>query len=235
MKAYWAFIVLLILSFIFLQFPGLDLWASSHFYDLSSHHFWLDNNKIILLRRAILACLWILNAVLLLVLLLKLVAPHWVRKLKAKTAIYILICFLLAPGLMVNSILKEEWGRARPAQIQEFGGNALFQSAWKISQQCSTNCSFVCGDCSMVFALFAFVPLCRRRALATALVSLAGLSMGFLRLGAGGHFLSDVLMSGLIVYLVEAAVYWAFYQQLREQSVEQFFIRIHSKIIRGLK
>lgn len=114
---------------------------------------------------------------------------------------YLLMVLLIGPGLLVNTVFKDQWGRARPAQVQEFGGNAQFSPAWLPSQQCTRNCAFVCGDASVGFYLLApaFVWRQRRRAwLAAGLV--AGGLLGLMRIAQGGHFLSDVVFSFYVVY-----------------------------------
>lgn len=122
---------------------------------------------------------------------------------------YILFCFAIAPGLITNVVLKNHWGQPRPIEIQNFGGNLDYQKDWVISNQCPTNCSFVCGDCSAAFIFFAFVPLIQNRnkkikiALAAGIIGLSVL-IGLIRLGQGGHFLSDVLLA----YGIDSLVIW---------------------------
>jgi hypothetical protein len=36
--------------------------------------------------------------------------------------VFVLICVILGPGLIINLVLKDHWGRPRPRQIVEFGG-----------------------------------------------------------------------------------------------------------------
>ncbi|HHC74355.1 MAG TPA: hypothetical protein ENK78_04730, partial [Thiothrix sp.] len=38
-------------------------------------------------------------------------------------AIFILLTFVLGPGLLVNTVFKDHWGRPRPDAIQQFGGH----------------------------------------------------------------------------------------------------------------
>ncbi len=48
----------------------------------------------------------------------------------------LLLCLLaMLPGLLVNQVLKENWGRARPAQVTEFGGERRFTPAFVYSDQ----------------------------------------------------------------------------------------------------
>ena len=71
-----------------------------------------------------------------------------------------------------------------------------------ISDQCERNCSFTAGHPSAGFALaalgYAYVSR-RRRWQVLAAATGFGLLVGLARVAAGGHFLSDVLFSGIIV------------------------------------
>src|ERR1700733_12381547 len=60
-----------------------------------------------------------------------------------------LIALAVGPGLVVNVVFKDHWGRARPAQIEAFGGTERFSPAFVPSDQCSSNCSFPAGDPSV--------------------------------------------------------------------------------------
>lgn len=116
------------------------------------------------------------------------------------------LLMLLGNGLVVNGLLKEGWGRARPVDVQVFGGPASFSPALLASSQCDSNCSFVSGHAATGFGLLAVGMLgsaaTRRRWLKVGL--LAGLTAGLIRIAQGGHFLSDVLFSGWVMWLCAA-------------------------------
>jgi lipid A 4'-phosphatase len=242
MKIFGKLIVItLLLSLGFYLYPAIDLTVAHWFYNSAnaSHQFLLSNMPAIdLLRKIIIDAIWVINAGLLAILLAKVIKPNCLQRIKAKTAVYILICFVVAPSLIVNVTLKDHWGRPRPSQISEFAGDKQFQPVWVMSRQCDHNCAFVCGDSAAVFALFAWVPLLRRKILAATVVSLAGLAVGVIRMAAGGHFLSDVILSGLIVYTVEWAIYLALYQwpikYLSEANFEVVLQAIHYRLLRLL-
>lgn len=126
-----------------------------------------------------------------------------------RRAAYLLGSLAVGPGLVVNSLLKDNWGRARPSQIEAFGGDAAFTPAFWIAEACDRNCSFVSGHGALGFwvSAFAFLapPPWRGRALAAALVFGAG--VGLVRMAQGGHFLSDVIFAGIITVWIN----WAFY------------------------
>ena len=82
--------------------------------------------------------------------------------------------------------------------ILEFGGVETFSPWYKISNSCDTNCSFVSGDSSVGFAIIILFFLTKNIFfLYGSLVF--GFMLGFIRILAGGHFLSDVVFSGVII------------------------------------
>lgn len=121
---------------------------------------------------------------------------------QGRVAALLLVVLAIGPGLVVNGILKEHWGRARPRDVTEFGGDRRFTPAFVISDQCERNCSFTAGHPSAGFALaalgYAYSSRRRRRQVIAAATGF-GLLVGLARVAAGGHFLSDVLFSGVIV------------------------------------
>jgi membrane-associated PAP2 superfamily phosphatase len=112
------------------------------------------------------------------------------------------LSLLFGTGLLVNGVLKEGSGRARPVAVQEFGGPAMFTPAFRPTNQCRTNCSFVSGHAATGFALGAVgllgAPAMRRRWLLIGIV--AGSIIGLGRMSQGGHFLSDVIFSGIAMW-----------------------------------
>ena len=107
-------------------------------------------------------------------------------------------CQIFSILIVVNLFLKNLWGRARPGDILEFGGVETFSPWYKISNSCDTNCSFVSGDSSVGFAIIILFFLTKNIIfLYGSLVF--GFMLGFIRILAGGHFLSDVVFSGVII------------------------------------
>lgn len=124
----------------------------------------------------------------------------WKRRRRA--ALYLLLALALGPGLVVNTVFKDHWGRARPTQIVEFGGTQKFTPVFVPADQCTTNCSFPAGDPAVGFFLISAALLVpglatRRWAIAGAVV--VGAALGLMRIAQGGHFLSDVVASGFLV------------------------------------
>jgi len=126
--------------------------------------------------------------------------------------VFVALCLSIGPGVVANEIFKDNWGRARPRQIAEFGGDKPFTPALVQAQNCERNCSFVSGEASSIFALcFAAAALFRQRALVligsgVILGSLAGL----MRMAQGAHFLSDVVFAGVFMALTVVGLFLLF-------------------------
>jgi lipid A 4'-phosphatase len=138
---------------------------------------------------------------------------HAILGLDARAALFLLAALAIGPGFTVNTVFKDHWGRARPAQITNFGGEKKFSRAFVPSDQCARNCSFPAGDPAMGFYLVAFALLAeapRKRRWGIAAAVTAGAALGIVRLAQGGHFLSDVVASGFIV----AGLTWLLHQAL---------------------
>ena len=123
-------------------------------------------------------------------------------------AAYALLCLALGPGLLVNNVLKEYWGRPRPQQIVQFGGTASFVPPLWPSRQCAHNCSFVSGHAAAGFYLItgAWIWPRRRWAWRAAGIGAGGL-IGLARIAQGGHFLSDVLGALIVVWVTDEVLY----------------------------
>lgn len=123
--------------------------------------------------------------------------------------LYLLLVLIVGPGLIVNAIFKDHFGRARPYQITEFGGNKTFSRALVIADQCDKNCSFPSGHAALGFYFIALALLCSRwQKTMFSLTILLGFLIGGARMIQGDHFLSDVVFSGLITFIVSYTLYY---------------------------
>jgi lipid A 4'-phosphatase len=196
---------------VFTLIPTIDLWVSRQFY-VPGEGFplgaWLP---LVLLHRAI---PWIAGSIFAIaagaaIWLLLSGRPLW--RLDRAALVFIVAATALGPGLLANTLLKDHWGRARPAQVEEFGGPRHFTPALLPARECARNCSFVSGDAALGFSLVVFALLLpagagRRRGEALALGF--GALVGLARIAQGGHFLSDVVFAGLLVYGSTAVLHW---------------------------
>lgn len=115
---------------------------------------------------------------------------------------FIVVAVTLGPGVLVNSGFKDHWQRARPYQVEPFGGTQQFTRAAVMTDQCKANCSFVSGHVACGFFLASLMLIDRRRQVAWAIAGMAGgFTIGFARMADGAHWLSDVLWASPITLL----------------------------------
>lgn len=200
----------------FLIFPHLDITLAGHFYNQATDTF-SGNNSSILTFLHIFAMKFpvVFSIVVILFMIFTFFKKNMHFKYK-KEILFVAVCLWVGPGIIVNVIFKDHWGRPRPVMVQEFGGDKVFQQPFVISNQCGKNCSFVCGDASMGFWLFALMPLAvtrRRKILAFSVAVIAGGGLGMMRMAQGGHFFSDVIFCGIFVYLSTWIVYSLMYRK----------------------
>ena len=115
---------------------------------------------------------------------------------------FVVLAGALGPGLLVNSGFKDNWQRARPYQVQPFGGTQQFTRAAVMTDQCNNNCSFVSGHVACGFFLASLMLVHRRRQRLWGAIGVAsGLLIGYARMADSAHWLSDVLWASPITLL----------------------------------
>jgi len=131
----------------------------------------------------------------------------WFRRaLDGRTLVALLALLIVVPGLLVNQTLKEQCGRPRPLQVAAFGGTQRFVPAFVCSAE--SGGSFSSGHAAAAFYLVAVAAtLAPRRAAWQVLAWSYALAVGFARIASGAHFLSDVLVSGLLIWVSLPLVY----------------------------
>lgn len=134
------------------------------------------------------------------------------RRHLVRPGLFLVILLALAPGLLVNSVFKEYWGRPRPREIVQFGGNKEFLHPWQ-KGIAHKGRSFPSGHSSAAFYLTAPYFVYRRRTPRAAAWWMAGglvfgILMSVARITQGGHFLSDTLWAWGIVHLTAVALYY---------------------------
>jgi lipid A 4'-phosphatase len=121
-----------------------------------------------------------------------------------RAMIFLIATMIIGPGLIVNVGFKDHWHRPRPIQTQDFNGPNRFVPWYDDRGGCEKNCSFPSGEASTAFWMFApasvLPPPWRGPAMAAAFAF--GFGASLLRLAFGGHYLSDVLLGGLVTLIV---------------------------------
>jgi lipid A 4'-phosphatase len=141
---------------------------------------------------------------------------HW-SALDLARCWFLVALLAVGPGLVTNTILKDNWGRARPREVLELGGTKPFTPPLLPATACSRNCSFVSGEAASMFALFLapalLVPGVRITLIGAAV--LLGTAAGAIRMMQGAHFLSDVLFAGVFMALTIGLLHVAIFSVLR--------------------
>jgi lipid A 4'-phosphatase len=203
MKAIIAYVALAALALgVFAIWPGLDLAGARYFYhgggffghtgfERFSRDFFRVTPFGVLVAYA---ALW----------LAKRLGARLRWAPSGRAMIFLIATMVIGPGLIVNLGLKDHWHRPRPIQTQDFNGPSPFMPWYDDDGACKTNCSFVSGEAATGFWMVApasvLPPSWRTPAMVAAFAFGVGASL--LRLAFGGHYLSDVLLGGLITLIV---------------------------------
>ena len=196
----------IVLAIIFILFPSLDLAASAAFYGQDG--FWMQRAEWAQGLRSLFKNVMILMIVCSIIgLMVRLVLKRQLLGVSTARWAFVLAAFIIGPGLVANTLLKDNWDRPRPVQISQFGGSTEFELPVFIDldgEGCVRNCSFVSGEGSLAFmtgfVVLGFFGLTSPLALTLALSY--GAVGSLLRIGMGGHFLSDTLFAGLFMAMI---------------------------------
>ena len=130
-----ALIVTIGCSILFIALPEIDLLFASLFFE-GENNFLLRNSPIHSFMDA-----WVRPSIKYLVIILAALTSLSILSngqyigWSIRNIIFIALTFSLGPGLIVNGLLKESIGRARPKNIIEFGGDKIFSPAYFPSDQ----------------------------------------------------------------------------------------------------
>lgn len=208
-----AFGIGVVAGLIFMLHPGLDIAISRSFLNangkfwMARSDFWQGLRELFMRGFTIWYIVIVLSGVLALRVRKPVLSLDWQRWL------YLGVCSLIGPLLLVNIILKEMWGRWRPREIVELGGQESFTSVLNAGGSCFDNCSFVSGEVASMVMIFMALALATRhwRPIHYALAVLLGALEAFIRVGQGGHFTSDAIFAGVLMALVACAVHFWFF------------------------
>lgn len=193
---------------LFMLIPELDIGVSRFFFDPTQNPqgqingFWLGQNQTL---HFFFKAVDLISRIVLLAAIASLSIRFFKKHAGLLPTAIVTFSLILGPGLMVNSVFKEYWDRARPRQVEEFGGDKQFTPAWVMSSQCDRNCSFTSGHAAAGFAFVAMHFVARSR-IWLWLGLACGTLIGLTRIVVGAHFLSDIVFSFFLVYLSAALV-----------------------------
>jgi lipid A 4'-phosphatase len=209
--------------------PDLDIAVSRAFY-VAGTGFRLANDPAAVAARWI---IWRLSEAIVLVSLAALLAAAFRRRIagiEPRRWGFVALLYLAGPLFLVNGILKTYSGRARPADIVEFGGRSKFTAPFEIADQCARNCSFVSGEGAAAVALAIAVAVlvsapaiglapATRRAYTRAATAIAFMG-SFLRLATGRHFLSDTIFAALFVGIIAVFLHYLMLSPRRDTATQ---------------
>jgi membrane-associated PAP2 superfamily phosphatase len=217
--------------------PQLDLDLAAIGFDSSRHMFVVNAQPWVqYIRQAARIVITLLALPAFTAIAFKLIWPQRPMLIQARAAFFLIATLALGPGLITNLILKDHLGRPRPIDVQQFGGDDHFEPWWDPRGNCSNNCSFVAGEPSGAFwtlapAALAPPPL---QAVAYGAALTFGIALGAFRMAAGAHFFSDVVFSGVLMYVLIWAMHGLIYRwpatRLDEKAVEDWLARAGERL-----
>lgn len=196
----------LISSLLLVQYPGIDISISKMFFDngfFAELPWWAA-----ICRGAVTSFLLLTMAGLLGIYAFNSIAKREVGGIDGRKVLYLSLVLVLGAGLIVNVIFKDNFGRARPRHMVEFGGSKLFTPAFVVSRECRNNCSFSSGEgAGAFFSLALALALSRKRSLLLAAFGFGSL-VSLSRIAAGAHFFSDTVVSFFVMLIVTDVLYY---------------------------
>jgi lipid A 4'-phosphatase len=113
-----------------------------------------------------------------------------------KPCLLVVLTTVIGAGLLVNAVLKQYWGRPRPDQTIEFGGNWEYRPIFSPGTP-GQGASFPCGHCTMGFVFLTMIGFRRQNKILAVGGVAVGIVLGVLlsagRIVQGAHFLSDTI------------------------------------------
>ena len=194
-----------LVAVLLLMFPSVDLAVAGYFFDGKS--FLRDQWWQVFLHEALgyylgacligISALYVINRIF----------KRRICNVCGRRVLYAFLVLIVGAGLIVNVALKDNFGRARPRDVAEFGGTKQFTPAFVVSHECKTNCSFSSGDAAGGFFSIAMaLALTRRRVFLAAAVALGAL-IALARISSGAHFFSDTVVSFFVMLITADVLY----------------------------
>ncbi len=142
--------VAVVVGLLFGLFPELDMRIARPFYAIAdaNHNMfaWRLSPQLMLAHNIALRAGLVLVAPAVIALVGKLILPRRKMLIPGRATLFLIVTMALGPGLLVNVALKDYWGRPRPIDVAQFGGQQHFVAWWDPRGDCPANCSFVSGD-----------------------------------------------------------------------------------------
>jgi lipid A 4'-phosphatase len=202
----WIFIFCI---FFFSLLPDFDLIITNLFYN--EFDFYLKDNYLV--RFLYDATNYIGRSIIILLVIVYILSFIKPKIIKRNTILFLLLCAILGPIVVVDAVLKKNWDRPRPYQVIDFGGKYEFEPVFSPTFNCDNCQSFVSGHAAVGFYFLSLALLFRKRRWVFYAVFIGGV-IGLGRIVQGGHFLSDVIFSGWVVWFCCLLIYSVFKKYL---------------------
>ena len=210
---YYFLIIFFLVALLLTVGPTFDLFFSDLFYFGKKQFLLQSTSFITVIFRNIL-----LPFILIYILFLPIVSKIFpIKKIffnydfSFKNILFIWSSLIISIIIIINILLKGLWGRARPNDVLQLGGGDVYSPWYKITDECLNNCSFVSGDASVGFSLLVLFFITRKTIYCYLAVVLGSL-LGLIRIAEGGHFLSDVVFSFLVM-AISTILIFMFYKK----------------------
>jgi len=193
-------------SLLFMAFPRIDLYVSGIFFQDHFHlrqEWWTtfmheSMGYFLVLCMAAVVGLYLCNKLL----------KRDLCGVDGKRVVYLFLVLFVGAGLIVNVMLKDNVGRARPRDVAEFGGAKLYTPPFVASTECDKNCSFSSGEAAGGFFTLALALALSRRRAVFVTAAVFGAFVSFCRVASGAHFFSDTVVSFFVMLIVADVFYY---------------------------
>ena len=225
--------ITLLLSIVFFLFPSLDITVSGLFFGQDGKFIATESDWFIYFIRKMLLPLMALLVfyVPIAAVIKQIYFKEKILNIPVREWVYLFSWLIVGTGVVVNSIFKNLWGRARPNDTIQFGGQDPFTIPWLNVDYCNTNCSFVSGDVSFFKLSLALLIIFNKTSWNTFAYT-AILLISLLRIMEGDHFLSDTVMSFIITYVIIIGlkdIFKNFPEDLNLNQIKKFSLQSKNK------
>jgi len=204
---------LIFLGIVLYFFPEFDLAISRFFFD-ETNKFYFSNEPILkIIYKSVNLLVITMGIGIIGTYFYQLYTKKSMKYFDKKALVYLFMVFAFGSGVIVNLGLKQNFGRARPTQIVQFGGEKKFTPATVVNSAYIKDChSFSCGHCSFALGFIAFFFLFRKRWILITAIGY-GLIVSLGRIMQGGHFFSDFIFSWIVMLLTAKLLYDYMYKK----------------------
>ena len=130
------------------------------------------------------------------------------------TVVFLIATMVLAPGLLVNVLLKDHWGRSRPIDVTAVRRQRTVRRLVGSARQLCVELFICSGDVAGAFWTSRQPHWRRRIGVPSHMAqrSRSGRRWRLIRVMAGAHFPSDVIFAGVFTFIIIWTIYALIYR-----------------------